>query len=219
MKKLNYFVFAFLFGALFNSCSSNELDSSNQKDETKDELILEELKVFANYSINGALALYDKSNNYIDIEKLDDYIYDFNFSNLTNSRSTIENTSVNYEEYITEYLTEEAYTLLSSYISQSENINLETLEKLKADFSVLSEKDRDFFYQVYTYTYVIYEELENITEENSRAVDSGLNCALAATLAGSAASWVWATAFGGPVGVAVGIAWELATAAAAYYKC
>ena len=206
-------------GHFFYSCSSNELDSFNQKDEIKDELILKELKAFANYSINGAISLYDKSNDYIDLEKLDEYIYDFNFSNLTNSRSTIENTTVNYEEYIKEYLTEEAYIILSSYISQSNNTNLETLEKLKADFSILSEKDRDFINQIYICTYVIYEEFENITKENSRAADSALTCNLAATLAGSAASWVWATAFGGPVGVAVGIAWELATAAAAYYKC
>lgn len=184
--------------------------------------MLKELAEFTKYSINGATAFYNSSNDYIDLDKLDDYIFKFNFSNTTKTRSTSEKYNViNYEDALEDILSTEAYTLLSSYLSSPENINNETLNDLKYEFSKFTDKDRIFFDLIYSATYVIYDELisANGTNTRARAVRNSLACNIATGLAGSAAGWIWGAAFGGPVGIAINIAWGVAATVTAYYTC
>lgn len=220
MKKITLFLF-FLFFFMFLSCNNEEelIETNTSSIENKDAM-LQELAEFTQYSINGALIFYDKSNDFIDLEKLDQYISKFNFSNRVESRSEPKYyNTINYENSLKEILSTEAYNLLLSYLSSPGQINKESLEKLKNDFSHFTNDDKVFFDLMYSATNVIYSEIISFNEANTRAVRNSLACNIATGLAGSAAGWIWGAAFGGPVGVAISIAWEVAATVAAYHTC
>lgn len=214
-----------IFSFMFVSCNNEEqfIGAKTISIENKD-AVLQELQKFTQYSIKGVTIFYDKTNDFVDLERLDQYISEFNFSNKLISRSKSENhntyTTINYESALKGILSPDACNLLLSYISSYEQINKESLEQLRNKFSTLSNSDKEFFELMYSAINVIDSEIMSFNKNkiNTR-VDSALICNLAMALGGSAASWIWGSAFGGPVGVAIAIAWELAATTTAYYTC
>lgn len=205
---------------MFISCNNEEqlIEPDINSVENKN-AVLQELKKFTQYSINGAITIYDSSNDFIDLEQLDQYISKFNFSNSVISRSeSIGYTTINYENALKEMLSTEACNLLLSYLSSPEQINRETLEQLKNNFSDLSNDDKVFFDLMYSAFNSIYHEITSFNEANTRATNK-LACNITSALAGSAAGWIWGAAVGGVVGVAINIAWNIAMTTAAYYTC
>lgn len=214
-----------IFSFMFISCNNEEEfveTKTNSIIENKDG-VLQELQKFTQYTIKGVTIFYDRTNDFVDLDQLDQYILNFNFSSKVTSRSASENhntyTTINYESALKEILSPDACNLLLSYISSHEQINKESLEQLRNDFSKFSDSDKEFFELIYSATNVIYSEIMSSNEVNTRAVDKSLVCNLAMALGGSAAGWIWGAAFAGPVGTAVAIAWELAATASAYYTC
>lgn len=207
----------------FFSCTNEEIPSKS-KEETNisiienKEAILNELSDFTQYSIKGASLFYDSSMNDVDLEKLDNYILKFNFSQAIQSRSSNKGT-INYEDGLKDILSQEAYDCLSSYLATTENITKDSFDKLKIEFSNFSKNDQEVFDLIYSSTYVIFNELTSIDNASSRATKNSTACNISMALCTSAAAWAWGAAFGGIVGVAVNVAWTVAGAVAAQYTC
>lgn len=226
MNKNYLFICLFcLFAITQISCTNDENQVGNGTEscsiENKDE-ILDELIQFTEYTLDGAIQFYDRSNDFLDLDKLDAYIFKFDFSNNVQSRSVSEDYHfVNCKDMVKDMLSAEAYNLLLSYLSSPEEISLESLDKLKDEFSRFSDEDRKIFDLIYSATNVIYSEFVTFFDGiNTRAVKNPVACSITMTLAGSAAGWIWGVALGGgPVGLAVGVAWEVAMAVASQYTC
>ena len=111
-----------LFAITQISCTNDENQVGNGTEscsiENKDE-ILDELIQFTEYTLDGAIQFYDRSNDFLDLDKLDAYIFKFDFSNNVQSRSVSEDYHfVNCKDMVKDMLSAEAYNLLLSYPSQ-----------------------------------------------------------------------------------------------------
>ena len=199
------------------SCSSENISESNVQENSND-LLLQEVADFTKYVVDGAVKIYKSSNGDIDLQVLNDYIASFSFSTGVKSSSIDELGDVDFTELLRDVLSPEAYEYMQQCLGK-EGLSIDNLDVMKIGFSDFSSSDQEFFDLFYSSTNVIYADLISIEIPETRAVRNATVCNVLTSLLGAATGNIWAAAFGGPVGIAINVAWTVAATIAAEKTC
>lgn len=231
MKTLTVLFATFVFTACSNTV------------EVEDETSNEKVDLFSNYNQQEALTkmqqlitqfieirneLYDKENDYIDLDSLDARLLSYNSNLITRSISkenlySAPNPIVDWDVYAKEVLSADAYEIFYSYISKGK-LSKEDVDEMKTKISKLqiSSQERAYIEGIFQMADMIENELSSANDKYvTRRAPNALACNIVTEIGATAAGAIWGAALGGgPVGAAaIALGWGIAGTIAAYYKC